>query len=62
MNQEFVVSITCLNLKQDEIQIKRWKNFKRHVAAIKKNCELIDLNCRKKQRQAILQWAYNPFV
>ena len=46
----------------DEIQIKRWKNFKRHVAAIKKKCESIDLNCRKKQRQAILQWAYNPFI
>ena len=46
----------------DEIQIKRWKNFNRHVAAIKKNCQLIDLNCRRKQRQAILQWAYNPFI
>tara|TARA_B100000029_G_scaffold300212_1_gene293163 strand:+ start:85 stop:546 length:462 start_codon:yes stop_codon:yes gene_type:complete len=46
----------------DEVQIKRWKNFKRHVSAIKKNCEPIDLNCRKKQRQAILQWAYNPFI
>ena len=46
----------------DEIQIKRWKNFIRHVAAIKKNCESIDLNCRRKQRQAILQWAYNPFI
>ena len=46
----------------DEIQIKRWKNFTRHVAAIKKNCESIDLNCRRKQRQAILQWAYNPFI
>jgi hypothetical protein len=46
----------------DEIQIKRWKNFKRHVSAIKKNCESIDLNCRRKQRQAVLQWAYNPFI
>ena len=46
----------------DEIQIKRWKNFNRHVAAIKKNCESLDLNCRQKQRQAILQWAYNPFI
>ena len=46
----------------DEIQIKRWKNFNRHVAAIKKNCESIDLNCRRNQRQAILQWAYNPFI
>ena len=46
----------------DKIQIKRWKNFTRHVAAIKKNCESLDLNCRQKQRQAILQWAYNPFI
>jgi len=46
----------------DEIQIKRWKNFKRHVMAINKNCEQNDLNCRRKQRQAILQWAYNPFI
>ena len=46
----------------DKIQIKRWKNFIRHVAAIKKNCESHDLNCRQKQRQAILQWAYNPFI
>ena len=46
----------------DEIQIKRWKNFKRHVIAINKNCEESDLSCRRKQRQAILQWAYNPFI
>ena len=46
----------------DEIQIKRWKNFKRHVMAINKNCEENDLSCRRKQRQAILQWAYKPFI
>ena len=46
----------------DEIQIKRWKNFTRHVTAIKKNCETIDLSCRRRQRQAILQWAYDPFI
>ena len=46
----------------DEIQIKRWKNFRRHIQAIKKNCEQRDLSCRKRQRQAILQWAYNPFI
>ena len=46
----------------DEIQIKRWKNFKRHVIAIKKNCESADINCRRRQRQAILQWVYNPFL
>ena len=46
----------------DEIQIKRWKNFTRHVMAIKKNCEPLDLSCRRRQRQAILQWAYDPFI
>ena len=47
----------------DEIQIKRWKAFGgRHIAAIKKNCEESDLSCRRKQRQAILQWAYDPFI
>ncbi len=46
----------------DEIQIKRWKAFKRHVNAIKKNCEQGDIHCRRKQRQAILQWAYDPFI
>ena len=48
--------------KIDEIQIKRWKNFTRHVKAIKKNCDEGDLDCRRRQRQAILQWAYNPLI
>ena len=46
----------------DEIQIKRWKNFTRHVKAIEKNCEAGDLTCRRRQRQAILQWAYDPHI
>ncbi len=46
----------------DKIQIKRWKSFKRHLVAIEKNCEPNDLSCRRRQRQAILQWAYNPFI
>ena len=47
----------------DEIQIKRWKAFgDRHVSAIKKNCDPGDIHCRRKQRQAVLQWTYNPFI
>ena len=46
----------------DEIQIKRWKNFTRHVKAIEKNCDSGDLACRRRHRQAILQWAYDPHI
>ena len=48
--------------KVDITQIKRWKNFRRHVTAIEKNCEKGNLTCRRRQRQAILQWAYNPHI
>ncbi len=56
----FMIGRRIVNI--DQIQIKRWKNFNRHVMAIKKNCEPHDLSCRPKQRQAILQWAYDPFM
>ena len=43
----------------DARQIKRWRAVQRHVAAIRKNCDTGDLECRRKQRQAVLHWAYD---
>jgi len=45
--------------EEDEEQIKRWKGMKRHVAQVEKNCDQGDLDCRRKQRQALLHWAYD---
>lgn len=32
----------------DEIQVKRWKSFKRHYAQVHQNCAQFDIECRKK--------------
>lgn len=45
--------------EEDKRQIKRWKAMTRHIGAIRKNCEPFNLECRKKQRQALLHWAYD---
>lgn len=44
---------------EDLRQIKRWRNIRRHAGAIRKNCVPFDLDCRRRQRQALLHWAYD---
>ena len=43
----------------DVRQIRRWRAVARHVAAIRINCDPGDLMCRRRQRQAVLHWAYD---
>ena len=44
---------------EDDRQINRWRAMTRHVAQIRNNCLPLDLSCRRKQRQALLHWAYD---
>ena len=43
----------------DARQIRRWRAIARHVRAIERHCERGDLECRRRQRQAVLHWAYD---
>jgi hypothetical protein len=43
----------------DERQIKRWRAIRRHVAQLRANCPRRAMDCRPRQRQALLQWAYD---
>ena len=43
----------------DARQIRRWKAMARHVGQLRKHCAPGDANCRRRQRQALLHWAYD---
>lgn len=44
---------------EDDRQIKRWVNMRRHITQIANNCRAGDEFCRPRQRQAVLHWAYD---
>jgi hypothetical protein len=43
----------------DERQIKRWIAMRRHIGQIRMHCVPGEIECRKRQRQALLHWAYD---
>ncbi|MBU2103977.1 hypothetical protein KKD95_03110 [Patescibacteria group bacterium] len=45
--------------KEDERQIKRWRQMVRHVAQVRYACRAGDETCHTRQRQALLHWAYD---
>lgn len=45
--------------EDDARQINRWRAVRRHAAQVQKHCRPGDLECRRKQRQALLHWAYD---
>jgi hypothetical protein len=46
----------------DERQIRRWRAMRRHVAQVRAGCLPGDHDCRRRQRQALLHWAYDGRV
>lgn len=44
---------------EDARQIKRWRMMTRHIAQIRNKCRTGDFSCNRKQRQALLHWAYD---
>jgi hypothetical protein len=43
----------------DARQIRRWRAMRRHVAQLVQACKPRDFDCHRRQRQALLHWAYD---
>jgi hypothetical protein len=43
----------------DQRQIRRWRAMERHAAQLRNHCPPGDVDCRPRQRQALLHWAYD---
>jgi hypothetical protein len=43
----------------DARQIQRWRALTRHITQLTRNCPTGALDCRPRQRQALLHWAYD---
>jgi hypothetical protein len=46
-------------MADDPRQIGRWRAMRRHVRQVERACERGNLYCRRRQRQALLHWAYD---
>ena len=46
----------------DARQIGRWRAIARHVAQLRRHCAPGDVECRPRQRQSLLHWAYDSRV
>jgi hypothetical protein len=47
----------------DAIQIRRWRAFRRHAGSVRGGCGVRkNMTCYMRERQALLQWAYDPFI
>lgn len=47
---------------EDQRQVRRWRNVKRHISQLQKACPAGDVRCRPRQRQALLHWAYDSRI